>query len=689
MVRTELSMTRTNNMTDTLRHRNQRVNYIEISDPGSDSFSSDPENSRCSPTRLTTRRKTTLCSPRVLETEMMDSSVGFVARGGHGDGQEVEPIRWGVKGTQSCISKKGEAKGELNRESAEAIKWGILGTRSCFSKKRVAKGEQNKESVEPIKWGIQGTRSCVSKKRATNGEQKKESVESIKWGIQGIRSCISKKRAVKGEKNKENNIPVPSSIMEKGPSSPERLVASMKKDSLAPVPVRLSKKTILSWLIDYKLIDEDEQVCYMDGTKEYAALRGRITRGGILCSCCQRETSVWTFEKHAGSDLKQPYEHIYLLQKGTCLQDCLIAAWQDARERKRRCRFSYVLKGSVADQNDDACSICGDGGELICCDQCPSTYHPSCMNMERVPHNNWLCPYCICKYCGIGGDSKEFITCSQCDKKFHWGCFKEFEKEFSKETLDLNCSRLYCGPGCREIYEKLESSLGTRNDVFARYSWRVIRQMDMTPKVVSAARNSHIENNSKVAATWMLMNEAFNTIIDRHTGINLVESIVYSRGSNLSRINFSRFYTFILEKDDEIIAAACVRFHGRRIAEMPFIATEEAYRRQGISRALLTVIESFLCSLKVENLIFPSFRKTTEMWKRKYGFKEMCQELKRDVLSYNILMLPDALRLYKNFTTSIADGDNNRDNQNDLEPQTEQGGRPLFDLNVALHEEDY
>ncbi|TKY55491.1 Increased DNA methylation 1 [Spatholobus suberectus] len=404
------------------------------------------------------------------------------------------------------------------------------------------------------------------------------------------------------------------------------------------------------------------------------AITGRITRGGILCSCCQGETSVWTFEKHAGSDLRQPYKHIYLPRKHKCLEECQIDAWQDTREQKRWCKFLYVPKETAADQNDDACSVCGDGGDLICCDKCPSTYHLSCMNIERVPQNDWFCPYCVCKFCGLVVEKKEGFKCSQCDKKCHWECFQEF----SKENLDLNPSRSYCGPGCQEIYEKLEVSLGIRNDNLAKYSWRVIHQMDIPKdKEVAAAMNLYLENNSKVAVTWMLMNEAFETITDRHTGINIIQSIVYSCGSNLTRIDFSRFYMFVLEKDDEIIAAASIRFHGRGIAEMPFIATEMAYRGQGVCQELIRVIESFLCDLKVKNLVIPSALETSDMWKRKYNFTEVSEELKKEISSYNILMFPCALRLYKNLSASIADGgddieDDQTDIKNNLEPQKEQ-----------------
>lgn len=69
--------------------------------------------------------------------------------------------------------------------------------------------------------------------------------------------------------------------------------------------------------------------------------------------------------------------------------------------------------------------------------------------------------------------------------------------------------------------------LGIRKDYSAKYSWRVIRLME-TYKNNPAYINLFLENNSKVAVTWMLMNEAFEKITDRKTGINVVRSIVYS-----------------------------------------------------------------------------------------------------------------------------------------------------------------
>lgn len=62
----------------------------------------------------------------------------------------------------------------------------------------------------------------------------------------------------------------------------------------------------------------------------------------------------------------------------------------------------------------------------------------------------------------------------------------------------------------------------------------------------------------------------------------------------------------------------------------------------------------FLCNLKVEHLIIPSAVETCDMWKRKYNFTELSEELKKEISSYKIVMFPCAVRLYKDLSASIA-----------------------------------
>ncbi|KAJ1383643.1 Zinc finger, PHD-type [Sesbania bispinosa] len=368
-------------------------------------------------------------------------------------------------------------------------------------------------------------------------------VDNIPRHCKGRRSRTAKKTTTTEQKRQNNEVGQTSTIEIDPPlhegSSQGQGCSVERVSSIPKAATSSSKKTILSLLIDRKHIQEDEQVFYKhddrnEGSAAATGLRGRITRGGILCSCCQKEMSVWAFERHANSDHRKPYEHIYALQTQENLQDCLIAVWLHSSERERRQEFCFFPKEK---QEDDPCSICANGGDIFRCEHCPSAFHASCLNMERTPRRDWSCPYCVCKYCSLRvyGKQRQLITCLQCDKIF--------------------------------------------------------------------------------------------------TG-NLKGSIW-------------AFHILILEEDDAIVCAASIRIHGREVAEMPFIATEGTRRRQGFCRNLMIVIESFLCVLKVQKLVIQSVPDTSDMWKHKFGFKELAGNFEKEHASYNILTLPHGSKLYK------------------------------------------
>lgn len=54
------------------------------------------------------------------------------------------------------------------------------------------------------------------------------------------------------------------------------------------------------------------------------------------------------------------------------------------------------LGGEEEDDHMEFCRVCKDGGELLCCDSCPSSYHIHCLNppMPEIPNGEWLCPRC-------------------------------------------------------------------------------------------------------------------------------------------------------------------------------------------------------------------------------------------------------------------------------------------------------
>uniref|UniRef100_A0A667Z319 Chromodomain helicase DNA binding protein 3 n=1 Tax=Myripristis murdjan TaxID=586833 RepID=A0A667Z319_9TELE len=59
------------------------------------------------------------------------------------------------------------------------------------------------------------------------------------------------------------------------------------------------------------------------------------------------------------------------------------------------------VPAGVEEEDDDHmefCRVCKDGGELLCCDTCTSSYHIHCLNppLPEIPNGEWLCPRCTC-----------------------------------------------------------------------------------------------------------------------------------------------------------------------------------------------------------------------------------------------------------------------------------------------------
>ncbi|XVF51825.1 hypothetical protein PTKIN_Ptkin04bG0215300 [Pterospermum kingtungense] len=408
---------------------------------------------------------------------------------------------------------------------------------------------------------------------------------------------------------------------------------------------RVTKRTVLAWLISLGKVEENELVWYVEG--EFGKIRGvgKVNREGILCNCCYHQMTVGEFEVHCGCKTRQPYQHIFLAESRVSLFQCQIRAWEDSEEVQKR---AYNNIQAVADdKNDDACMICADGGDLICCERCPSTFHAKCLFMETIPQGDWLCPYCVCKYCGSGDGLLK--KCALCEKHYHCKC--------GGEMLDLMNSpaSLFCGSSCRKIHEGLQGMVGARNDLQDGLSWTLLQRTELPLGSYADDFYNKVQTNSKIAVAWLVMNECFMPAIDRHTRANVTQCIVYSRGSNMTRINFSGFYTAVLEKNDEVICVASIRVHGKRLAEMPFIGTRQEYRRQGMARVLENCVESALCALQVEKLVIPSVDDLVGMWTGSYFFSRIKEEpLKKELSRYNTVMFPNTVvKLHKNLAVSL------------------------------------
>ncbi|KAH9729806.1 PHD-type domain-containing protein [Citrus sinensis] len=347
------------------------------------------------------------------------------------------------------------------------------------------------------------------------------------------------------------------------------------------------KWTLLAWMIDTGTVPLNEKVQYWNQRKTRVMLQGRIARDGIRCDCCSEIFTISKFDTHSKSKLCHPFQNLYF-ESGSSLLQCILDSWNKQDESKRK-GFHFV-NFDGEDPNDDTCGICGDGGDLICCDGCPSTFHQNCLDIKL-------------------SSAVDHQSCSQTDGAVQY------------EPSSLS----FCGKKCQEIFERLEKLLGVKHDLEGGYTWSLVHRFDVSTDL--SLSDPVIMSDLLLLSVDILLNSNMR--------------------SNFKRLNYKGFFTAILERDDEIISAASIRIHGKELAEMPFIGTRHMYRRQGMCRRLLTGIESALCSLNVEKLIIPAISELRETWTSVFGFQPLEVSSKQKMRNMSLLVFPGVDMLQK------------------------------------------
>ncbi|XP_057860467.2 uncharacterized protein LOC131069144 [Cryptomeria japonica] len=426
-------------------------------------------------------------------------------------------------------------------------------------------------------------------------------------------------------------------------------VSDVKVREKTSVKARMLQKDMTLHKIIFKpngLADGTKLAYYVKGQH---ILDGYKQGPGICCSCCNTVISSSQFEAHAGfASRRNPYNCIYL-SDGRSLHEVAVSL------TSQRC----------VDDNEDNCTECGDGGDLVCCDGCPRAFHTDCARLPGIPDGNiWYCFYCRyqsgtirksslekpsnrctrvvkapektiggCVLCRIedfnksGFGDRTVMLCDQCEKEFHVGCLRDHGMADLKELPE---GEWFCTSDCKSIHSALkklvqhgpktipkelikkqinndEEQLGTN------ISWQLLY-----------GKTGDNDKSALLSEAAAIFSECFDPIIDRVTGRDLIPSMVYSQ--SIRDQEFGGMYCAVLTVDSVVVSAGVFRVFGRQVAELPLVATSPKSQGLGYFQTLFSCIERLLGFLNVENLVLPAAEEAESLWINKFGFTNMSEE---------------------------------------------------------------
>jgi len=399
--------------------------------------------------------------------------------------------------------------------------------------------------------------------------------------------------------------------------------------------------------------------------------RGSISCEGIACDCCHVKFTLTKFEAHACCTKRRPSKSIFLEDRTSLLDlDSRMKALSSANQEGNECNAeakSEAENSCVAEEksqeNNDTCSVCGFGGDLILCDGCCSSFHSDCLGPNRDPDGpdgTWLCPSCCCRICRQPKCKQEFandidddiLACVQCERKFHFGCVKATRIGQPNEVSShmdniIEKNNWFCHEVCGNMFLCLQKLLGIPNKLGNDdLTWTLLKYNvscddgDFTDEEFS-------QRERKLTVALSVLRESFGETIDPLSKKDLIEDVVFSRSSKEKRLNFRGFYTAIMEKGGKVSSVATVRIYGQKVAEIVFMATKKIYRRQGMCRLLMKGLEEQLINLGVGSLVLHSSKDAIDTWKKSFHFVEMTDEDKCKFVHYTFFEFQDTIMCLK------------------------------------------
>ncbi|CAL8161583.1 unnamed protein product [Prunus armeniaca] len=439
------------------------------------------------------------------------------------------------------------------------------------------------------------------------------------------------------------------------------------------------------------LPDGTEVAYYSHGEK---MLVGYKKGPGISCSCCNDVVSASQFEAHAGfASRRKPYLFIYT-SNGVSLHELALSL---SRNRK-----------SSTKKNDDLCSMCRDGGDLLCCDNCPRAFHKECLSLPSVPEGTWYCKHCqsmferekfvehnanavaagrvagvdpieqitnrcirivttfeekfggcaLCRgheFSGSDFGPGTVILCDQCEKEFHVGCLKDNGIEDLKE---IPKGKWFCCPDCHRVHSALQKLVVHGGQKLPDTLLNVVRKkhnekgtefganLDIKWRVLNGKTSTDDESLQLLSKALAIFHDRFAPIVDPTSRLDFIKEMLY--GGTIQTQEFGGMYCAIITVNQLVVSAGMFRIYGAEVAELPLVATSADYQGQGYFQTLFSCIERFLAFLNVKSLVVPAADEAESIWKKRFGLEKLTQnEISNYRKSYQMMIFHGTSMLRK------------------------------------------
>jgi hypothetical protein len=179
----------------------------------------------------------------------------------------------------------------------------------------------------------------------------------------------------------------------------------------------MPRQSFIQKLILYKYVAVGDELRYVHSVSGETLLSGQVTEDGLAVEGQVGLCTLHKFEKLAGGyKIKQPAKYT-LLPCGKSVEDAMaeigVRQMQEKKKPKhgkggksRKKSEEHIVDSVqsllVEDEHNSLCQYCGLGGDLMCCETCPTVAHAGCCGLKREPEKEamWYCPACTCSVCG-------------------------------------------------------------------------------------------------------------------------------------------------------------------------------------------------------------------------------------------------------------------------------------------------